>query len=204
MAVTLREVETSLRAFGSSSGDANAFSGKCGQRLLLSCSPTPIPRSSQTPGVTGATGGTCSWDPHLAVGHAHLRILRWLQIFAPALVVYTRGTPLPRACMCPEKDVPMVVPLLLLPPSPTMVPCFSCGARLPHAFLWLWCPTPQPLLHCSLVPSVCLHTANHSPLLRTDLIAQVSVHNPCLCLKLWFLGHLYQGSMQLSVCFALL
>ena len=40
---------------------------------------------------------------------------------------------------------------LLLSPSPTMVPCFSCGPRPPR-FPQLWLSAPQPVVYHSLAP----------------------------------------------------
>ena len=41
---------------------------------------------------------------------------------------------------------------LLLSPSPTMAPCFSCGPRPLPRFPQLWSSAPQPMLHHSLAP----------------------------------------------------
>ena len=60
-------------------------------------------------------------------------------------------------------------PTFLFSPSPTVVLCFFCGPRLPPSLTWLWYSTPQPMVHHSLTPSGCFHTANPSPLPRTDL-----------------------------------
>lgn len=49
------------------------------------------------------------------------------------------------------KDVPMVLPLLLLP-SPTVVPCFPCRPKPPPVLPWLWCSTSQPIAHSPLAP----------------------------------------------------
>ena len=78
-----------------------------------------------------------------------------------------------------RREIPMAacpLLLLLLPPSPTMAPCFLCTTRLSPGFPLPWRSTPQPVAHCSpargarfLSPSCSPHTANPSPFPGTDL-----------------------------------
>ena len=91
--------------------------------------------------------------PLIVVSCALFRNLKWQQWFAP-----TPSSPFKR---CPavqepehaEKDVPMLIPTLLLLSSPTMAPCFSCGLRPPPALPWLWCTSAQLMAYHSLAPS---------------------------------------------------
>ena len=79
--------------------------------------------------------------------------------------------------------------ILLLLSSPTMAPFFSYGPRPASQFPWLWYSALQPLVHCSLSPSGCLHTANPSPLPRTDLWSpSLSAQPLSEHLRLWCLG----------------
>ena len=72
----------------------------------------------------------------------------------------------PRIHLCTEKNIPVVVLPLLLSLSPTMVPCFSRGPRLPPTlFCGILCPAYSILLPSS---SGCLHIANPSPLSGTN------------------------------------
>lgn len=80
------------------------------------------------------------WEQHVVpghrilsgAGHTYLWSLRWLWWFAPTPVACTRGDLLLVSPTPAEKEVPMVVPLLLLPVSPAV------AARPPPALPWLW------------------------------------------------------------------
>ena len=97
-----------------------------------------------------------------------------------------------------------VLPLLLLP-SPTKAPCFFSRPRLPPRFPQLWCPTPQPLAHCSLTPQA----ISTQPIIVLSLEltsgARVSVPSPCPSVSCCGVcGQWYQWSVPLSLCVALL
>ena len=108
----------------------------------------------------------------VVVGHAYLWNLRWMQKFAPAQY-FTQEVPHPlKACVHREGSSygRPITPPLALP---------SNGALL------LWQAqassyTPLAMVHCSLAPSNCFHTANPSSLPRTDLQSQVSAASPHL------------------------
>ena len=87
-----------------------------------------------------------------------------------------------RACAHTEKDVPMAVLILLLSPSPTMVPCFSCRpGLLPN---WLscgtlfpspWCSTPYPPQAVSTQPILVLSLELTSEELESQHLASAWV-----------------------------
>ena len=102
-------------------------------------------------------------------------------------------------CTCRERNSNGGPPLLLLP-STTMAPCFSCRPRPPPSFPQLWCSTPQPLGLRSLAPSVYLCTPSPSPLPGSDLCSlSLSTHPPPKHLKLW-----RPGAVVLPIVFAAL
>ena len=82
-------------------------------------------------------------------------------------------------------------PPLYLSPSPTMMPCFSCGPRPFPRFSLPRHSTPQPIAHCFpacgtalLSPLGCPHTANPNPLPGTDLRSlSLSAQPPPKCLS---------------------
>ena len=126
-------------------------------------------------------------------------------------IAHTRGPLPPRA---PLSKSPRVhrerysydSPPLLLLPSPTMAPCYSCGPGPPSGFPCLWCSAPQSLVHHSLAHLGCLHTANPSPLPATDLWSlSLSVQPLPKCLRLWCPGVVVpMVFVAFSLCFALL
>ena len=83
--------------------------------------------------------------------------------------------------------------LPLLSPSPTIVPCFSCGPRPSPGFTLLWHSAPQPIAQHSpahgtllLSPSGCLHTANPSLLPGIKFWSlSLRAQPPPDCLRLW-------------------
>ena len=87
--------------------------------------------------------------------------------------------------------------LPLLSPSPTMVPCFSCGPRpSPRGVMAFYFPALGTLL---LIPLGCLHTTNPRPLTRTDLLnLSLSTQPPPKPLRLWCPGAVVQ-----MICVAL-
>ena len=79
---------------------------------------------------------------------------------------------------------------------PLLLPCFSCQPRPSPWFPLPWHSTPQPIAHhfpvhgtSLLSPLGCSHTANPSPLPRTDLVSlSISTQPPPKHPRLWCLG----------------
>ena len=89
-------------------------------------------------------------------------------------------------------------------PTPPCLPLPNNGA-LP--LLWAWGSFLTAVILCSPAcgaplprPSGCLHTANTSPVPRTDLWSLgLSAQSPPKYLRLWFLGWWYRRSVRLSL-----
>lgn len=162
--------------------------GRCiprGVRATMGCAwlQCPLFFFLPSPGVTGTSCGAHSQPP--SGGRPHLPLAS-----ETAASVHLE-TPPTHA----QGDSYGGPPLFLLP-SPPMVPCFSCGPRPPPRFPLPWHSTPQTVAHHSpahgtllLCPSGCPHTANPSPLLRTDLQSlSLNAQSPPERLRLWCLG----------------
>ena len=124
--------------------------------------------SSATTEVTEATGGACSWDLYWWWDVPISGVRDGCSGLHPLTVACTGSTFCSRACMCTEKDVPMTVcPSSSRPPNNGTLLFFQAQASSHTPSLW--CSAPQPMVHCSPLLSGCLHPANPSPLLGSDL-----------------------------------
>ena len=115
-----------------------------------------------------------------------------------------RATPPSESLQAQEPGVFYGGLTLLLSPSPTIAPCLSCGKDL--------LPVPSAMAyhfsaHCTLLlsPLGCLHTANPSPLLGTDLWSLSHSTQPLSKhLRLWCLDQCFRWSVRFSLCFVIL
>ena len=90
-----------------------------------------VPSSVPTPEVPGAIGGACSQTPSRGGPHPPLES-KMPGVVCPHCPYPTQEAPCYlRAHSCAEKDIPVVVPPLLLLPSETMAPSFFCRPEPP-------------------------------------------------------------------------
>ena len=101
----------------------------------VQCSVTG-PSMVVTPDVIKATSGawSCDMDPHLESKMA--------AVVCTCPTDHAGGTlPPDSLCVCSKEFPISVLLLLLLLPSPTMMPCLSCRPRPPALHSQLWCIT---------------------------------------------------------------